>query len=497
MSDLFQDIDQYNNQLTSHLLVAIFAIREYTDLEWHTIFNSGGIPQEFTSYPLRAYAAYCFRPNTYIVLPDLPIIRNHITTWNEIVYSTTSKQTSAIPIFLPVTSSNPDILDEVMLRNIDNVGEQLKTYCGLETIDLMTHATTPDSEKWVRELTKRGLHINQLLSRKQYYGIEGINMNDRSGFAQWAREQFLPVPQSVVVFEESELNQKYGQLIAKAGSPSIYAKVAASGGGYGVSRVESLQQLIVKYEEWKQEGLLGPLYNGHVPVELQQEVTAGSILYNLSFQYRTHRAMSGLKQTKILRTSPLIKNYIQYTQQILDGTHWLGNSFNLQIENESVTRLIGKLEYRFINAINREPVSFGGIDFVIFDALKAKQVASAVGTEWIDGKFGIAIIEHNGGRLSDADLMFSAINSIANASKGIFVTSKVEPIISLQTAWSKICNAGLNYSRTDISGLLIVDWIVDKLDPYGHIAIAVPSQKNPESYVRQVLDFLRTEGLCK
>ncbi len=90
------------------------------------------------------------------------------------------------------------------------------------------------------------------------------NIFDRSGFAEFATKYGLQIPYSRVALDKRELVEAYEDIVSVRGKESVWAKLAASGGGYGISRVSSIVEVEALYERLSSLGVLR-LYGRAIP----------------------------------------------------------------------------------------------------------------------------------------------------------------------------------------------------------------------------------------
>jgi hypothetical protein len=487
-------IDRPKIESSENLLVASFFPREYVDKDWDDYLAEGEFPPDYYTYPLRAYSAHCFCENSYIILPDLLAVHDYLAQFKQFVQSVLKRDTLIQPIFIPVGEFDGRIFDDLVLDNVTQIANSVdKT----NPLTLITYAITPETLSWVEELRSLKLVITLPNASKDYFGIGGDNFNDRSGFSAQARHLGLPVPDFAVVYTKSQLAKKYTELVSGLGQEDIYIKAVGTGGGFGVKHVANFSELESTYVDWLTGQTITNLYGALSPVELQQVIPG--IVKILSFQYNTDPATG----KRYITTSRAPGQHYAITSQLLNKTNWVGNIFNYSIDladdvlTASAERLIIKLENHFIDCLNKNHrlnSTRGGIDFALFTAKDAPMLVQTLGSEWIDGELGIAIIEHNGGRQSHADQSQSIVEHLCGLQSLPYAVFAVTPKVDIENLLQVVISNNFIYRPKTDEGLLPIDWV------YGHGSdtafLAILGVGNLPKSIEKYITMLRDNGVC-
>lgn len=483
-------------------------------------------PSSVFSYPARNFGYIGLVPpnNVFLALmPDRPSMHAFTQGAQQVA------EFYHFATFEPVWGPDPlahadneppiDVFERVLAGCAADVAAQIRAhYPTAAHFALLQHANTPEGEEFQRNLLEQGIDTHAIYGEKIY---NYPNFGDRSGFSSFTETYGLPAPLAVVAYSYDEMMSAYTAVAQTTNNPLVYAKLAASGGGYGVHMVESLRDVQNTYDLWNGFGMFGPIYEGGQVIPVEMQGTIPGIVDILSFQY-THGFIT-TPQRRDARNA----NGPAFTRQFIHGgTDWVGNGYgvelNIPVEHrKDAERVIAEFEARFMDAAEEEmgPAwrqATGGVDFALVDleyiieaqGIKAAKILmrdmwdqvydETAGT--LTSRFAPVIIEHNGLRESDAKPPALLAESLGLVEQGIpFAATKIQGVnADLPQVWDFLVSHGLNYDpATGQEGIVPVAWIND--NEYGiHYGNVIVVAHDPEHLLQlrqRIIEEMQQAGL--
>lgn len=456
--------------LREQVLVISEAPKEYQVVDGPEYRVKGKEPTSPWSYPARGLAAWGHQRNAQVVLPDVAPIQTFASglhrIWQELDIADPTKLSSPIWVEDPLIGAR-DALTHVILTDLDGFAQQVLRDSSRSK--LIPHAYTPEIAQLKERLqTDYEIKLDVSMDQKPY---QYPNIFDRSGFAPFARRYNLPVPYSVIAVGEEEMVSAYQQVADQSQEKLVWAKLAASGGGYGVVPVNNPEEIAALYQHFRSLGILN-LYGREIPWEIQANVKNIAALG--SWQYQGN---------KITTPGEFCLQYMDPN----DPTVWIGNGYYLWngLDKDVTLPKTRKLQKQTMFALSQEKGlnhNFaGGFDFPI--------------TESGD----VLILEHNGARMSDATLQSNTAKAFGIGSrKTPFIAIKLgSPNADINVVWRFLKANDFAYNPSTGEGLAPFAWIKDQKAGYATVIISAADADRLSRLHSSAIESMRKEGLIK
>lgn len=447
-------------------LVSIGSIEEYRVVNGSQLRSLGKQPISPWSYPCRGFAGAGLRETTQVVLPDVPPVRKYAlglrSIWKEL--GVAKATLPAIWVEDPLVGER-DTLDRVILDDLEGFRSQL--HPEVSRFLITPHANTPELSEWRGRLRSYGVKTVVVMAPKPY---DYPNISDRSGFADFAQNQ-LPIPYSRVTVDRAQLVKAYEDVAAVSGNKLVWAKLAASGGGYGVNRVNNVAEVEALYERFSSLGVL-KLYGQEIPWEMQAHV--GNIVALCSWQYHGN---------KVTTPGGFSLQYFDFN----NPNTWIGNGYNINPEGvpkEALDSMVRDLELRTMAALKTELGSnhnhMGGFDFAITR----------------EEDYGAVLLEHNGARMSDSVMQVEAARALGINRRDPFMAIKLGPAhCAITDVWQLLKKKGLSLSSESKKGVIPFVWLDDKKMGYASVLISASNSEQLRRLHDLSQEAMRAEGM--
>lgn len=456
------------NRVEAPNLITIGSIEEYRAVNGPQLRALGRQPVSPWSYPCRGFVGCGLRKATQVVLPDVSPIREFTSglrlIWEEL--GVTRATLPTIWVEDPLVGER-DALDHVIRDDLKGFRAQL--YPEVSRFLVTPHTNTPELSQWRGLLEKDyGIKTEVAMASKPY---EYPNIFDRSGFAEFAKRHNLPVPYSRVAVDKQQLVEAYKDVASQSHNKAVWVKLAASGGGYGISRVSTIAEVDDLYERYNLLGIL-KLYGREIPWEMQANVD--NILALCSWQYHGDRIITPRGFT------------LQYMDPN-DPLSWIGNGYNITpagIPQEIVESVVTGLQDRTTTALKEElgpnHKHMGGFDFAITRDERS---------------YDAVLLEHNGARMSDSVMQVEAARSLRINLRDPFLVIKLGPAhCGIIDTWQYLKKIGLSYNPNK-HGVVPFVWFENNQSGYASVMISASDSEQLTRLYDLSIEAMRREGM--
>ena len=378
--------------------------------------------------PTRALGFGVNRKDCMVVLPETPETVQYYDQLSTIV--------GQLEMSLPQAAMIPDtnyFLDIAIMQHRETLQRHLVKE---EPYVVRPYANSTHLRSWMSVFQQEGYNIETRMPERVYFD-NLKHPQHRGGWARWVdspeelsfpEKYDIAYPIAYIGLGRHQVKEAYERVIDKAGNPNVYFKPVFSAGGFTISKVDSVEQVVACFDQLETEGGLH-LFGREMPIEMQAEVQ--NVIGFASIQYNN----DGL-------TTPG-----GVSIQIVDGYGWGGNEFNTEMTRRVEDKTSG-IYTRFITGYRQEvgvdKVGFGGLDIPII----------SVGAD-----LDVCVLEHNGARVVGADPGIHLAQSLDVSDRPFLVRKTSDPNSDLHTLWEMLKSDGLAYDQFTKRGVFPLLWV--------------------------------------